>query len=82
VLVSFSASYTPLPGASYVPQPFEYDEPGPAIDFEPGDEFVYTYQAGSDSEPASYEPNGDQVGDTPDPSITLPVGSAADADED
>jgi hypothetical protein len=73
-LVSFGSSYNPLPGADYAAQPYSYDMPAQAIDFEPGDELVFRYTANGSSLPASWEPNGDQAMGSRDPSITLPVG--------
>ena len=77
VLAEFGSSYVPLGGGVYLPQAFSYDEPAPAIDFEPGDQLVYRYTANGSSEPTSYEPDGDQLMGTPDPNITLPTAAGS-----
>jgi hypothetical protein len=40
-------------------QAFDYDEPAAAIDFAPGDLFVFRYSAANTTTPNAYVPNGD-----------------------
>jgi hypothetical protein len=72
-IVTFVQHFDPLPGADYEAQPLAIDQDGAAIDFQPGDQLVFSYTAGSASPLASYEPNGDQQDGTHDPSLTLPA---------
>jgi hypothetical protein len=73
-LVTWQKHFDPIGGGDYDAQPYVVDETAPAIDFQPGDQLVFRYAAGSNTSTAeSYIPNGD--GDRSNgriPNITLP----------
>jgi hypothetical protein len=73
-LASWQKHFDPLPGASYDAQAYEVDEQAQAIDFAPGDQFVFRYSAGPNTSAAeAYIPNGDgQLSKGRIPNITLP----------
>lgn len=59
VLASWQEHFEPLPGPSFDAQPYERDVDAPAIDFMPGDQFIFRYSAENTSEAEAYIPNGD-----------------------
>lgn len=73
-LATWPAHYDPQPGGGFLAQPFEYDEPAPAIAFHSGDQLVFRYTC--DNAPTAaetYIPNGDGVLSSGRiPNITLP----------
>lgn len=74
VLATHSQTFSPLPDGSFKAQPCELDLDAPAIDFQPGDQFVFRY-AGANSTGSSmtWIPNGDgALADGRIPNITLP----------
>jgi hypothetical protein len=72
VLGTWSEHFEPLPGGVFDAQPFERDVAAQAIDFQPGDQFVWRFTGMSTSEMA-YIPNGDgRITDGRIPNITLP----------
>jgi hypothetical protein len=58
-LATWQQHFDPLPAASYDAQPFEYDEPCPAIDWKTGDELVFRYTGANTDSAEAYIPNGD-----------------------
>jgi len=73
VLAEWTDHYDPLGGGDFDAQPFEYDEPCAAIDFQPGDQVVYRYTGANTDSNQAYIPNGDeQLSHGRDPNITLP----------
>jgi hypothetical protein len=73
-LATWQKHFDPLAGGDYDAQPYEADEQAPAIDFQPGDQLVFRYAAGSNTSTAeSYIPNGDgKTSNGRIPNITLP----------
>jgi hypothetical protein len=58
-IVSWQQHFTPVAG-NFDAQAYEVDEVATAIDFEPGDEFVFRYTAGANTTSAeAFIPNGD-----------------------
>ena len=71
-LATWMKSWQPLPGGVYDAQPYELDVAAPAIDFQPGDHFVFRYYGVSTSMQA-FIPNGDgSITNGRIPNITLP----------
>ena len=73
-LATWQKHFDPQGGGNYDAEPYEVDEAAPAIDFQPGDELVFRYAAGSGTSMAdAYIPNGDGVNSHGRiPNITLP----------
>lgn len=60
VLASWTEHFDPLPDGTFGAQAYELDVQAPAIDFEPGDQFVFRYTAiNAPSESFAWIPNGD-----------------------
>lgn len=73
VLATWDAHFDPLPGASFDAQAYELDVDAPAIDFEPGDQFVFRYSATNTTETNAWIPNGDgTLANGRIPNFTLP----------
>ena len=58
-LATWQQHFDPLPGASYDAQPYELDEPCPAIEWTKGDELVFRYTGANTDSAEAYIPNGD-----------------------
>ena len=58
-VVTWTEHYEPIGNGNYQAQPFEYDEPGTAVDFVAGDKLVFRYSAVTATGPEAYIPNGD-----------------------
>jgi hypothetical protein len=72
-LATWTDHYEPLGGGSFDAQPFEYDEPAPAIDWKSGDQLVFRYTGANTTSSEAYIPNGDGViSHGRIPNITLP----------
>jgi hypothetical protein len=56
-LASWSQHFEPLGGGSFDAQAYELDVTAPAIEFQPGDQFVFRY-SGESSAPMAFIPNG------------------------
>lgn len=61
VLTSWMEHFEPLPDGVYEAQAYEIDQAVPAIDFEPGDQFVWRFTGSNATSPAAFIPNGDGV---------------------
>jgi hypothetical protein len=62
VLATWNEHFEPLPGDVYEAQAYEIDQPvSTAIDFEPGDQFVWRFIGTNATSPAAFIPNGDGV---------------------
>ncbi len=73
VLATWNEHYEPLPGANFDSQPYEIDIDAPAIDFEPGDKFVFRYSATNTTASEAFIPNGDgTLSNGRIPNFTLP----------
>lgn len=60
VLATWTEHYEPLPGVNFDAQPYEVDMPAQAIDFEPGDQFVFRYSGMNTATMSeAWIPNGD-----------------------
>lgn len=60
VLATWTEHYEPLPGVNFDSQPYEVDMPAQAIDFEPGDQFVFRYSGMNTATMSeAWIPNGD-----------------------
>ena len=73
VIATWSEHFEPLPDGVYEAQPYELDVQGAAIDFEPGDQFVWRFIGTSQEQSMAFIPNGD--GATANgriPRVTLP----------
>ena len=73
-LVSWTEHYDPAANGGFDAQPFEYDEPASAIDFQAGDQLVFRYSgANTTMTSETYIPNGDgALSNGRMPNITLP----------
>ena len=73
VLATWMQHWEPL-ADGFNAQPYEVDEPGPAIDAKPGDQFVFRYAAsGTTTSAEAFIPNGDGAHSNGRiPAITLP----------
>ncbi|MEO6773293.1 MAG: hypothetical protein ABI467_09740 [Kofleriaceae bacterium] len=72
-LVTWMEHYVPIGGGNFDAQPFEYDEPAPAVDFAAGDQLVFRYTGTNATTAQSYVPNGDgTLSKGRIPNITLP----------
>jgi hypothetical protein len=73
-IASWTDHFTPLPGAVYDAQPFEYDESNcPAIETATGDQLVFRYTGANTNVTEAYIPNGDGPNSNGRiPSIALP----------
>ena len=72
-LATWTDHYDPLGGGNFDAQPFEYDEPAPAIDQRDGDQLVFRYTGANTTSAEAYIPNGDGVNSNGRiPNITLP----------
>lgn len=74
VVTEFSQSYV-RGSDDNIPQNSSFTETGTAIDYQPGDQLVLNFIAGSDSPVGAYDPNGDGPGPGGSgrfPNITLP----------
>lgn len=58
-VVSWTEHFEPLGGGNFDAQPFEYDQPAPAITWKSGDELVFRYTGSNSISRAAYIPNGD-----------------------
>lgn len=58
ILASWSQSFEPIAGGGFMAQPFEMDLEAPAIDFAPGDQFVYRYTGANSQAAMAYIPVG------------------------
>lgn len=73
VLASWMRHWDPLPGGVYTAQPYELDVEAPAIEFEPGDTFVFRFTGANTDGPQAFIPNGDgALAEGRIPNITLP----------
>jgi hypothetical protein len=74
VLATWDQHFDPNPGANFDAQPYELDVDAPAIDFSPGDQFVFRYSATNTSEAEAFIPNGDgTLADGRIPNFTFPT---------
>jgi hypothetical protein len=72
-LATWMQHWEPLPGGSYLAQPYELDVTAPAIDYRAGDQLVFRYAATTTTTPDAFIPNGDgSHASGRIPSITLP----------
>lgn len=72
-LATWQEHYDPLGGGNFDAQPFEYDEPGQAIDWKSGDQLVFRYTGANATQSEAYIPNGDgALSKGRIPNITLP----------
>jgi len=72
-LATWTAHYDPLGGADFDAQPFEYDMPAPAVDYQSGDQLVFRYTGNNSQSQEAYIPNGDgAITHGRIPNITLP----------
>jgi FtsP/CotA-like multicopper oxidase with cupredoxin domain len=74
VLATWTQHFDPLPGGVYDAQAYELDQAAPAIDFEPGDQFVFRFTGTNTNTTEAFIPNGD--GATTGgriPNITIPA---------
>ena len=72
VLATWMKHWDPTPG-SFDAQPYELDESAPAIDAQPGDQFVFRYAAANTVSNEAFIPNGDGAHSNGRiPAITLP----------
>jgi hypothetical protein len=65
--------FDPMPGGTFRAQACDLDLDAPAIDFTPGDQFIFRYSGANSTSTNGFIPNGD--GDTADgriPNIRLP----------
>jgi hypothetical protein len=58
-LATWMAHFEPLGGGLYRAQPYELDVDAPAIDFTPGDQFVFRYIGLGSTAMMAFIPNGD-----------------------
>ena len=58
-LATWSEHFEPLPGGSFKAQPYEIDQAAQAIDFEPGDLFIFKYSGSNTMSSMAFIPNGD-----------------------
>jgi len=73
VLATWSQHFDPLADGTFQAQAYELDVPAPAIDFAPGDEFVFRYSGANTTAMMAFIPNGDgAVANGRIPNITLP----------
>jgi hypothetical protein len=73
VLATWSEHFDPPPGANFDAQAYEIDVDAMAIDFEPGDQFVFRYSATNTTASESFIPNGDgTLSNGRIPNFTLP----------
>ena len=72
VLATWMKHWDPL-ASGFDAQPYEIDEPGAAIDMEPGDQFVFRYAGANTTSDEAFIPNGDGAHSNGRiPAITLP----------
>lgn len=72
-LATWQQHFEPLPGGVYDAQPYELDVDAPAIDFEPGDQFIFRYTGMNSTAMMAFIPNGDgAITNGRIPNITLP----------
>ncbi len=73
VLATHMQTFNPLPNGQFKAQPCELDLDAPAIDFQPGDQFVWRYSGANSTSMMAWIPNGDgHLADGRIPNITLP----------
>ena len=73
VLATFQQHFDPIP-QNFDAQPCERDLEAPAIDFSPGDQFIFRYSGANASVDMAYIPNGDgALTNGRIPNITLPL---------
>jgi hypothetical protein len=73
VLAIWEEHFEPLPDGVYEAQAYEIDQAAPAIDFQPGDEFVFRYTGNNSTAMQAFIPNGDgERANGRIPNITLP----------
>lgn len=73
MLATVTQHFDPSPGGTFRAQACDLDLDAPAIDFMPGDQFIFRYSGANSTSMNGYIPNGD--GATADgriPNITLP----------
>ena len=74
VLASWSQQFAPLGGGQFTAQPYEHDVVAPAIELEPGDQFIFRYSGGASTAEMAFIPNGDgQLANGRIPNITFPA---------
>lgn len=72
-LATAMQSFQPLPAGAFTAQACDIDMPAPAIDFEPGDQFIFRYSGSNTMSSNGYIPNGDgHLAEGRIPNITLP----------
>lgn len=72
VLATWMKHWDPAP-SGFDAQPYEIDEPAPAIDAKPGDQFVFRYAGANTTSTEAFIPNGDGAHSNGRiPAITLP----------
>ena len=72
-LASWTQHFDVMPGGTFRAQAYEIDQDAPAIDFSPGDQFIFRYSGANSTSSNAFIPNGD--GATANgriPNITLP----------
>lgn len=73
VLATHAQTFMPLADGSFKAQPCEVDLEAPAIDFAPGDQFVFRYAGANSTGTTAWIPNGDgALTNGRIPNITLP----------
>ncbi|MBA3459812.1 MAG: hypothetical protein H0T46_07615 [Deltaproteobacteria bacterium] len=58
-LAIWMESFEPLPNGSFKAQPYEIHQTAPAIDFQPGDLFIFKYSGSNTVSNQAFIPNGD-----------------------
>jgi hypothetical protein len=72
VLATWQQHFDPR-ASGFDAQPYEIDEPGVAIDAQPGDQFVFRYEGTNTQSQEAFIPNGDGASSNGRiPAITLP----------
>jgi hypothetical protein len=72
-LAQWTRHWDPLPGGVYDAQAYEVDMAAQAIDWRPGDQLVFRYEASNTTTAQAFIPNGDgKLSNGRIPNITLP----------
>lgn len=72
-LASWTQHFDPLPDGAFAAQPYELDQDAIAIEFQPGDQFVFRYSGANTTSMQAFIPNGDgALANGRIPSIDLP----------
>lgn len=73
LLATAMQHFEPLPGGAFTAQACDIDMPAPAVEFLPGDEFIFRYTGANTTSTNGYIPNGDgHLAEGRIPNITLP----------